>query len=934
MLGQPRPGATSCGVLEPLKRAAVEQLPPIGSTARAQVEAVKARTAAAQARDVALAEHALCFEALRDQLQARHDRAARARDDATATLDAMPNMVALHDRRALAIHQGKQSLHPKLEAHASLCTKLHGLEGALKATRASLEVAAKETEEAERTLSQASKARELAEKQAAQKLEAVKALEAAAPATHQAALATLRIRWGELRELAAETERLSAELEAAQGEHATRTKAAADRVAAMEALKTKLQRDRAALTQARQSAQSARTASDAEALRSSLVEGEPCPVCGAEHHPWADGSPLAAALKALDDEVHRQQEALDATQAALAGEQAAQEEDHRAAAKAEAEAARLDEMRTATDGRWQAACAKSTDELATLGALPRTGRVAAVKGFGQALDTREAAAREAVRALEEARGIHRTSEAAAQAARTAADDALEASRKVQARAVDLPLEEQRLAADQTVTDKRRVSLLEELAEGLDPLQAELVDGPAPLQTLSDWRDHLADPTPLHAALEAAEGHLSGLRSRQQRAKAALAELGDALPDARARADLAVRDAPDEALSLRRAARSPAPDDRTPPATTERLRRATVDSAAHVARCRDHLTRAQATATEAEGTAKAALATALDQRKIAEEHARRLARAAVQADLDQPGLATLLALPEDWVQTEGAALLPLPAECSPPVGAALDALDTAVQDLAVRLEERTRARRTHGEARPTLDATEATETLAATEAAVASADERWSAARTALSTDDDARAAQARIVDELANHDALAAPWTALAATIGSANGQTFRRFAQSLTFELLLAQSNHHLKRLHPRYRLARIDGTDLDMLLIDRDLGDEPRTIQSLSGGEGFLVSLALALGLSSLASQDLRIQSLFIDEGFGTLDARSLDTALSVLDSLQAEGRQVGVISHVGGLAERIGVQVAVCPLGGGRSEVRVGLEAATLESGPASH
>ena len=393
----------------------------------------------------------------------------------------------------------------------------------------------------------------------------------------------------------------------------------------------------------------------------------------------------------------------------------------------------------------------------------------------------------------------------------------------------------------------------------------------------------------------------------------------ALPDARARADLAVRDAPDEALSLRRAARSPEPDDRTPPATTERLRRATVDSAAHVARCRDHLTRAQATATEAEGTAKAALATALDQRKIAEEHARRLARAAVQAGLDQPGLAALLALPEDWKQTEGAAL---------------DALEKAVQDLAVRIEERTRARRTHGEARPTLLATEPTETLAATEAAVASADERWSAARTALSTDDDARAAQARIVDELANHDALAAPWTALAATIGSANGQTFRRFAQSLTFELLLAQSNHHLKRLHPRYRLARIDGTDLDMLLIDRDLGDEPRTIQSLSGGEGFLVSLALALGLSSLASQDLRIQSLFIDEGFGTLDARSLDTALSVLDSLQAEGRQVGVISHVGGLAERIGVQVAVCPLGGGRSEVRVGLEAATLESGPASH
>ena len=107
---------------------------------------------------------------------------------------------------------------------------------------------------------------------------------------------------------------------------------------------------------------------------------------------------------------------------------------------------------------------------------------------------------------------------------------------------------------------------------------------------------------------------------------------------------------------------------------------------------------------------------------------------------------------------------------------------------------------------------------------------------------------------------------------------------------------------------------------MVDGDLGDEPRTVRSLSGGESFLVSLALALGLSSLSSKDVRVESLFIDEGFGTLDAHSLDTALSVLDSLQAEGRQVGVISHVGGLAERIGVRVSVEPLGGGRSRVRV--------------
>ena len=137
---------------------------------------------------------------------------------------------------------------------------------------------------------------------------------------------------------------------------------------------------------------------------------------------------------------------------------------------------------------------------------------------------------------------------------------------------------------------------------------------------------------------------------------------------------------------------------------------------------------------------------------------------------------------------------------------------------------------------------------------------------------------------------------------------------------MLLAQANAHLRRLHPRYRLARIAGTDLDILVIDGDLGDEARTVRGLSGGEGFLVSLALALGLSSLSARDVRVESLFIDEGFGTLDTSSLDKALSVLDSLQSEGRQVGIISHVGGLAERIGVRVAVEPQGGGSSTVRV--------------
>ena len=156
--------------------------------------------------------------------------------------------------------------------------------------------------------------------------------------------------------------------------------------------------------------------------------------------------------------------------------------------------------------------------------------------------------------------------------------------------------------------------------------------------------------------------------------------------------------------------------------------------------------------------------------------------------------------------------------------------------------------------------------------------------------------------------------------IGQSDGKKFRVFAQSLTLDVLIAHANTHLQELTRRYRLARVPGHDLDLQGVDRDLGDEVRAVGSLSGGETFLVSLALALGLSSLSARQTAVRSLFIDEGFGTLDPQTLEVALSALDSLQATGCQVGLISHVPGLAERVGVQVCVTPQGAGRSRVEV--------------
>ena len=111
-----------------------------------------------------------------------------------------------------------------------------------------------------------------------------------------------------------------------------------------------------------------------------------------------------------------------------------------------------------------------------------------------------------------------------------------------------------------------------------------------------------------------------------------------------------------------------------------------------------------------------------------------------------------------------------------------------------------------------------------------------------------------------------------------------------------------------------------MELTVVDHDIGDETRFISTLSGGERFLVSLSLALGLSTLSSKNVHIESLFIDEGFGTLDAQTLEIALTTLDQLQAEGRTVGIISHVSELADRIGFVVEVRTTGPGTSAVKV--------------
>ena len=199
--------------------------------------------------------------------------------------------------------------------------------------------------------------------------------------------------------------------------------------------------------------------------------------------------------------------------------------------------------------------------------------------------------------------------------------------------------------------------------------------------------------------------------------------------------------------------------------------------------------------------------------------------------------------------------------------------------------------------------------------------RVSALDALIKIDDAGRIRADSLSREIEAARATAKLWDDINAAIGSRSGDKFRRFAQSVTLDQLVALANQKLGLLSPRYRLEKSGEIDsLGLQIVDRDLGDERRSTRSLSGGERFLASLALALALAGLEGRDSFVDTLFIDEGFGSLDTVTLDIAIDALESLQGQGRKVGVISHVDSLQQRISTKISVERRGGGLSVVRL--------------
>lgn len=210
-----------------------------------------------------------------------------------------------------------------------------------------------------------------------------------------------------------------------------------------------------------------------------------------------------------------------------------------------------------------------------------------------------------------------------------------------------------------------------------------------------------------------------------------------------------------------------------------------------------------------------------------------------------------------------------------------------------------------------------ETIARQQATNQETERRLSTVEARLLQQEQNRKKLKQLEQELTEKQETANRWGKLNKLIGSADGTKFKVIAQSYTLNLLLMHANKHLSYLSKRYRLQQVPGT-LALQVIDCDMCDEVRTVYSLSGGESFLISLALALGLSSLSSNNLKVESLFIDEGFGSLDADSLRTVMEALEQLQMQGRKIGVISHVQEMSERIAVQVQLHRAANGKSAI----------------
>jgi exonuclease SbcC len=700
----------------------------------------------------------------------------------------------------------------------------------------------------------------------------------------------------------ADTDARSAQLMASA---AAAERAAAEAVASADSLA-------AAASQAERSLATAELAcaDSVEDLRATLADGEACPVCGSAEHPYQhQDARLHAMLDGLRAEVKRCR--------ALVHEnlsiQARQGEAH---AAAHAQLASLKRER---------------DELAaTLERLASTWAEDPVAADAPQDDARRdwftaqlSVLKEATRALDLQEQAARSASMARDTAQQACDKANADNARQQELALTARAALHRAEGEQAALAVKREAVGATLAALLAELDGVLAEACGDGWQL-DWR---RDGAAFHAARGAEARQWTAQSTLHAQHAAALGTLEAEHAAAASRLEhtgrlAAAADAEyqriDADVGAKRQARGALFDGR--PVTQVEQLLANATAAARKGLAEQQATSAQAA--QAETRAREALMQGRDrlaalqssaadaQARLADWLAEYGERHAELEPIENPAeLAQLLAAGAGWVAQERAALA---------------ALDAKLANAATVLAERRSQREQHElTAAPEQDA----ETVAAAfEALLAERDSAHgtSAALRLQAAQDDARREQAQaVLAEIERQQAVEQRWARLSDLIGSADGKKFRNYAQQFTLDVLLGYANAHLAQLARRYRLERVvhaSGPSLALMVRDQDMGGEVRSVNSLSGGESFLVSLALALGLASLSSNRVRVESLFIDEGFGSLDSETLAVAMDALDALQSLGRKVGVISHVQEMTERIATKILVRPAGGGSSAVTV--------------
>lgn len=674
-----------------------------------------------------------------------------------------------------------------------------------------------------------------------------------------------------------------------------------------DALAPAIEEAEAALAQAQRAADLA-TATDSDAaarLRTVLIPGQPCPVCGASEHPLgeAHGLPSGPAGPAdaqadtlrsgLADLVARAAEVRERILLAEAAIGTARTQ--RTVTIHDLESARADWQRA-----WQTA--QAGQSLVAGGRIPsQPGDTAPLDGLCRHIDAALAEADATIaRSTQAAAERDRRSRALAQledARRTRQRALTEATQRLHRIGVELATVEARARECETAEARLATGLRRVLSsiEGWDQVPAQDADALKHrcAEIARTWRDRHGRRQDEAEGLARLSVTMGGLRTAAQLARA------DA--DAkRSRLETLERDV--AGFNLQRAALLQG----RPTATV----RAELQSA--LAADRKAMEAARQAAADAAATA-GRLGALLEERRhrldaserdLAEANAerdRQLARVSFTAEEAEAAIA----LGEAWVEA---------------TRARLDALTAEVARTGTVLAERRAVLAGHIVHRPERASDALASALAETVAELEQCRRRSADLAGRLAQDDDRRRRRAAAEREAADRRARARTWFAIDDLIGSADGSTFRRIAQSLTLDRLLALANRHLVRLAPRYRLQRTAGADVDLQVVDQDMGDEMRSIASLSGGETFLASLALALALANITSGDALADCLFIDEGFGALDADSLEIAVSALEALQATGRRVGIISHIEAIMERISVQVRVQRTAPGSSTVSV--------------